>query len=147
MKVNTYLFGEVEVNPDTVITFPKGLIGFAQQQRYFLVHETDQDDVTSFTLQSIDEPTLAFQIIDPSTLGYSYELLLSDEENELLCSPAVDQVAVMQVLMKNEEGVGTKVSPNLRAPLLINTQARVGIQKAMETFRPNIVLSNLVSSV
>jgi tRNA G46 methylase TrmB len=37
--------------------------------------------------------------------------------------------------------------PNLRAPLVINTKARVGLQKIMETMLPNITLSNLASAV
>ncbi|MFZ1244379.1 MAG: flagellar assembly protein FliW [Azonexus sp.] len=39
------------------------------------------------------------------------------------------------------------MSPNLRAPLVINTRTRVGIQKVMENLRPNIILSNLTSPV
>ena len=40
-----------------------------------------------------------------------------------------------------------EISPNLRAPLLINTKALLGYQKIMEKFVPNVTLSNLASSV
>ncbi|UCV13513.1 flagellar assembly protein FliW [Quatrionicoccus australiensis] len=147
MKVDTYLFGSVEVNPEKVITFPNGLVGFESSTRFTLVHENDAGESASFTLQSLDDPTLAFQIVDPTTLGYNYELALSDAENALLQTPVASDVAVMQVLFKKEEGGKAVISPNLRAPLVINTKARVGLQKVMETFRPNITLSNLSSSV
>ena len=78
MKVDTYLFGSVEVNPEKVITFPNGLVGFESSTRFTLVHENDVGESASFTLQSLDDPTLAFQIVDPTTLGYNYELALSD---------------------------------------------------------------------
>lgn len=147
MKVETYLFGAVEVSPEKVITFPNGLVGFEQSKRYMLVHEEGAAQPSSFTLQSLDDPMLAFQIVDPSTLGFNYELALSDAENALLQSPPPEDVVVMQVLFRKEEDGKASITPNLRAPLVINTKSRVGLQKVMETMRPNITLSNLSSSI
>lgn len=147
MKIETYLFGSVEVNPETVITFPVGLVGFESAKRFMLVHEETKGELASFTLQSIDEPTLAFQIIDPTALGFNYELGLSDAENAMLQSPAGEDVAVMLVMFKQEGEENGGIRPNIRAPLLINTRARVGLQKIMEKVLPNVTLSNLVSSV
>lgn len=147
MKIETYLFGAVEVSPEKVITFPSGLAGFEQNKRFMLAHEEGQEHPVSYTLQSLDDPTLAFQIVDPSTLGFNYELELTDAENALLQSPAPEDVVVMQVLFKANEGGKAAITPNLRAPLLINTKARVGLQKIMESMRPNITLSNLANAV
>jgi flagellar assembly factor FliW len=147
MKIETYLFGAVEVSPEKIITFPSGLFGFEQSKRFMLAHEEGKEHPASFTLQSLDDPTLAFQIVDPRTLGFNYELELSDAENALLQSPVPEDVAVMQVLFKKDEGGKAVITPNLRAPLLINTKARVGLQKIMENLRPNITLSNLTNAV
>lgn len=147
MKVDTYLFGAVEVDPAKVIEFPNGLVGFEQNKRFMLVHEDGQAQTASYTLQSLDDPNLAFQIVDPVTLGFHYELDLSDAESALLKTPAPEDVLVMQLLFKKEEGSQTQIMPSLRAPLLINTKARVGMQKVMETLRSNITLSNLASAV
>lgn len=147
MKIETYLFGAVEISPEKVISFPNGLVGFEESKRYTLVHEDDKAEAASFTLQSLDDPNLAFQIVDPATLGFNYELLLSDAENALLQSPATEDIAVMQLLFKKEVDGKAVISPNLRAPLVINTRARVGLQKVMESLRPNITLSNLSSPV
>lgn len=145
MQVETYLFGAVDIDPEKIITFPNGLVGFENCTRYTLVQETGQG--STFTLQSLDEPALAFQIVDPTTLGFNYELALTDAENALLQSPAAEDVAVMQVLYKKEGAGKAEIAPNLRAPLLINLQAKVGLQKVMETCRPNVTLSNLASAV
>lgn len=147
MQVQTYLFGTVEVTPEKVITFPKGLVGFEKSTRFMLAHEATGGQPASFTLQSLDEPELAFQIVDPTTLGFNYELNLSDDENALLGSPAAEDVAVMQVLFKKEEDGKAVITPSLRAPLVINTRGRVGLQKVMETMRSNVTLSNLASEV
>lgn len=147
MKVETYLFGGVEVDPEKVITFPNGLVSFEGKTRFTLVHEEGKGQPASFTLQSLDDPFLAFQIVDPTTLGFNYDLLLSDAENALLQSPAPEDVAVMQVLFKSEGEGKAAISPNLRAPLVINVKARVGLQKVMENMQTNITLSNLSSAV
>lgn len=146
MKVETYLFGQIDVAPEKVISFPKGLVGFESNRRFTLAHEEGKYGPDSFTLQSLDDPTLAFQIIDPAALGFNYELVLSNEESALLQAPAPADVAVMLVLFKQEEGKPS-VTPNLRAPLVINLKARIGLQKVMEVLRPNITLSNLASAV
>ena len=147
MKVETYLFGSVEVSPEKVIDFPNGLVGFESNKRYMLAHESTDGQPTSFTLQSVDDPMLAFQIVDPTSLGFHYELELSDAENALLGAPAAEDVLVMQVLSKSEEAGSKGINPNLRAPLLINTKARIGMQKIMERCVPNVTLSNLASPV
>jgi len=147
MKVETYLFGAIEVSPEKIINFPNGLAGFEQSTRFMLAHEESKEHPASYTLQSLDEPTLAFQIVDPTTLGFDYELALNDAESALLQSPAPEDVVVMQVLFRNDEGGKAAITPNLRAPLVINTRARVGIQKVMENLRQNIILSNLTSAV
>lgn len=147
MRVQTYLFGEIEVSPDKIIDFPAGLVGFEDCKRYTLAHADDQADPLTFTLQSLDDPMLAFEIVDPAVSGFSYELVLSDEESALLQTPAADDVVVMQMLYRKGEGKDAPLTPSLRAPLVINTKARVGLQKVMETLRSNVVLSNLASNV
>lgn len=147
MKVETYLFGAVEVDPEKVISFPDGLSGFESSKRFMLVHEASEGVPASYTLQSLDNPTLAFQIADPSALGFQYELALSDAETALLQTPAPDDIAVMLLLYKQDGETKAGLGANFRAPLIINTRARVGIQKVIGRPRSNITISNLSSAV
>lgn len=146
MQVQTYLFGTIEVSPEQVITFPQGLLAFEDKTRFMLAHEEDKGTPASFTLQSLDDPELAFQIMDPSPLGFSYEMELTDEEDALLKSPSAEDVAVMLILYKQEEE-GSGIAPSLRAPLIINLKERVGLQKLLAQVSTNITLSNLASKV
>lgn len=147
MKVDTYLFGSVDVDPEKVIEFPKGLPAFENCKRFMMIHESDKGVPTSLTLQSLDDPMLAFQIADPTAFGFNYELELTDEEMALLRTPAPEDVLVMQMLYKNEDEGKAPITGNFRAPLLINTKARVGLQKVMDVCRQSITLSNLTSVV
>ena len=145
MKVDTYLFGSIEIGPEQVIEFPGGLINFESSKRFTLIHEPAEGDPVSYTLQSLDDPGLAFQIIDPAALGFTYELALSDAEDAALKLTRPEDAIVMLVLFKQEEKATAGLGANLRAPLIINTQSRLGMQKLIPSVRPNVVLSNLVS--
>lgn len=147
MQVETYLFGPVEADPEKVISFPAGLTGFEDNKRFMLVHEAEGGEPASYTLQSLDNPALAFQIADPGALGFHYELALSDAEAALLQSPATEDIAVMLLLFKQEAEGNAGLSANFRAPLIINTRARVGFQKVISRPRSNITISNLSSAV
>lgn len=150
MKVETYLFGSVEVNPGTVIEFPNGMVGFEANKRYQLIHEAAEGETpSSFTLQSLDDPHLAFQIIDPTVLGFEFELALTEAETALLqlgTNGAEKDVAVMLVLFKQGESQPV-IGASVRAPLIINTKARTGLQKVIQRARPNLMISNLSSGV
>lgn len=151
MKIETFLFGEIDVTPEQIIRFPKGLLAFEDNQQFMLIHETEKGEPVSFTLQSLDDPSVAFQIIDPAALGFSYELGLSNEDSATLMYPKPEDLVVMQILFRQEdgqeEGAHGGISANVRAPLIINTKERVGIQKLIEHPRPNITISNLSSAV
>ena len=42
MKVNTRLFGEIEVAEDRIITFTQGLMGFEEYTRYTLIYNSEK---------------------------------------------------------------------------------------------------------
>lgn len=146
MQVKTHLFGTIDIDPDTIITFPEGITGFADSKRYKLVHEEAVGQPVSFTLQSLDNAGVAFQIIDPTAIGFQYELELSAEEQAALKAEKAEDVAVMLVLFKAEES-NKQIGANVRAPLLINPVTRLGMQKVIQNYRPNITLSNLSTAV
>lgn len=147
MKVQTYLFGEIEVDPAKVITFPNGLVGFENDKRFMLAHESGQGEAASYTLQSLDNPNVAFQIVDPAAIGFHYELKLTDAETALLQTPSAEDLVVMLILFKPESEKARGIAANIRAPLILNTKARVALQKPIEQVRTNVTISNLVSSV
>jgi flagellar assembly factor FliW len=144
-QVETFLFGRIEVKPEQVIAFPAGLVSFEDKKRFTLVHETDAGDPVSFTLQSLEDPALAFQIIDPAALGFSYELSLTDEESAAIQLADPADAAVVLLLYKKEGKATAGLGASLRAPLIINTRTRLGLQKLLPKLKPNVVLSNLLN--
>lgn len=146
MKVETFLFGTIEIDPDTLISFPDGLLGFEKCTRFKLVHEAEHgEQPASFTLQSVDNSSLALQIIDPLALGFHYELELTTEEAAKLQLADPKEAAVMLAIYKHGEEKG--IGANIRAPILLNPSKRLGIQKVMQEVKPSVTLTNLSTAV
>ena len=74
MEISTSRFGPIELNDDSVLDFPDGLPGFEHTRRYFLVpHKTVGGQASPFRwLQCVDEPALAFPVVNPWTVRPDY---------------------------------------------------------------------------
>ncbi|WP_137939683.1 flagellar assembly protein FliW [Chitinivorax sp. B] len=136
MHLQSTRFGEIEIDPESVITFPEPLPGFEQSHRYKLFHEDKQNPIVLW-LQSVDEPDVVFSLIDPATLGLHYEIMLSDEECVRLGVSNPSSVVVLLMVAKD----GDRLDPKPYAPILINVESRIGMQKP--GVRASIVFSNV----
>ncbi len=92
MKVETTRFGSQEIEQNTILNFPNGLFSNNKEQNsqskdFKLFHKVDSEfGPVVFWLQAIDDPDTAYTIIDPSLLGFYYDVSLPDEDYELLNS-------------------------------------------------------------
>ncbi|HEX8961744.1 MAG TPA: flagellar assembly protein FliW [Rhodocyclaceae bacterium] len=125
MKIESPRFGTLEVDPSSIIEFPRGLLGFEDCKRYTLL-EPQSEEAKYFILQSIDDPALAFHVADPSLFGFTYEISLSDEETAEIGLKDPSEAAVAVILSKPHET--SRISANLQAPLIINHASRRGLQ-------------------
>jgi flagellar assembly factor FliW len=126
MNIDNPHSAALEVIPERVIEFPVGLAGFENLHRYTLFHPESEGGVAPryFILQALEDPGVAFNIADPEMFGFSYEITLSDEEGAALDMADPAEAAVAVILVKE----GGQLRANLKAPLIINTRARRGIQ-------------------
>lgn len=122
MEVHTARFGTIEIEEDRVITFPKGLLGFADQRRYCLLQPND--DACFFWLQCLDDPNLAFVITDPNLFVKEYSVPVRDDQLESLGLEKLENAQVFVIVNK----VDSTLTGNLQGPLVINTISRVGEQ-------------------
>jgi flagellar assembly factor FliW len=127
MKFTLTRFGSevVDIDPQTVITFPRGILPFDNCTRYKLFHEEGKPSV--FWLQSLDDADVLFSVTDPSLLNLSYDVTLSEEEQALLQAVPGEELQLAVVLYKNENGV----QANSRAPIILNISKRLGLQKTL----------------
>ena len=107
-------FGDVELDDDTVVEFPNGLIGL-RGTRYALV---PHDDTGTFLwLHSMEDPDLALPVTKPWTFFPSYEVELSDSEAERIGVSDPAEAEVFVTVRAAEEA--KNFSANLRAPIIV----------------------------
>lgn len=125
MDVRTTRFGVVTIADDRVITFPKGLLGFSRQTQFCLLEPGE--DSCFFWLQSLDEPSLAFVVTDPSLFVPEYAVPIRPEQMRELGLERLEDAQVFVIVNK----VDQQMTGNLQGPLVINTLTRTGEQMVM----------------
>lgn len=125
MKCTSTRFGSFEVRDDSVLTFPSGLLGFPEQQRYVIL---DHDTEAPFKwLQSIEEPALAFVIMDPTMFHSDYHIdIPADALAEIRCEER-EEPALVVILTIPSDDPG-RITANLRGPLVIGHKTKLGKQ-------------------
>jgi flagellar assembly factor FliW len=144
MKFHSTQFGMQEVDPESILTFPNGMLGFEKSTRYKLFHNDQEQQVVVHWLQSIDEPDVAFALVDPAVFGLNYEFALTDEEERLLQMDSVDDIAVLLIAYKPQPDADSKASinANINGPIVLNTRTRLGMQKVLVGLEADVTLKS-----
>ena len=147
MDIQSKLLGNQEVNPETIITFPRGIPGFEDETRFKLFHMEGSEIV--YWLQSLDNEELTFSVAHPSHFNINYSFVLTDEEEQLLELQSSDDLLILILLHKDEESESGKptIKGSIKSPLLINTQKRIGLQKVLVRIEQSITLTEKVSEI
>ncbi len=128
MKIKTTRFGELEVNPNDVITFSEGLLGFENLKKYFVVDPGDSTLI--LWLQSTEDDKVAFPIIEPKIFKPDYiAKLLPADLNGLELETL--QTAKLYSILTIPANV-TEMSANLKAPVVVNSAKKVGKQIVLQ---------------
>lgn len=131
MKINTRLFGEVEISDDKVITFENGIIGFPDMKRFALIHDEDVGKGAGIRyMQSLDEANFAMPVMDPLIVKPDYD---PEVEDELLkgVGPVTENNLLVLVTVSVPSDL-TRMSVNLRGPLIINVETHNACQVIVE---------------
>lgn len=127
MIVNTKLFGTIDLAEEKIITFEQGIIGFEFLKKFAILYDLDNKDSRKVSwLQSLDEPQLAFPIINPFLVKQDYNPEISDQSLSELGEVKEESLSVLVTLTVPKEV--EKMSCNLKAPLVINVETRKGAQ-------------------
>lgn len=132
MKLITKHFGEIEIDPKKIINFIDGIPGF-DNQKQFIIIDNPEEDIPFKWLQSIDEPELAFVIIDPFIFKDDYEFDIPKHITEKLKIKEEKDVLVYSIVVIPEDI--TQMTANLLGPVIINTNEMLGKQIVLEDNR------------
>lgn len=148
MKIKSNVFGEQEADPESILTFPKGMPGFENLTRYKLFHEDKDQPVVHF-LQSVDDPNVSFSVVDPALLGLNYQFVLTDQEEQLLKLESADDIMVLLIAYKPQPNTAAKanISANIDGPIVLNVRSRLGMQKVLVGLQAEVTLKSMPPAV
>lgn len=116
MKIDTEQFGEIEIKESDIIEFVGGILGFDEYDKFVLV-PFDEESPFSF-LQSIDEPSLAFIVINPMEFYIDYEPDIPDDDLKDIEVTSSESVVIASLVTISEKAEDTTM--NLMAPIVLN---------------------------
>lgn len=122
MHCRSTRFGAFEIQDESILTFPTGLLGFPESHRFVILdHDTD---APFKWLQSLDESGVAFVIIDPDLFHSDYRVEISADALAEVKATGQDEL-ILSVLLTIPSGDPTGITANLRGPLLMNTRTKL----------------------
>lgn len=128
LTIDSTRFGQIEVDPESVVEFPHGMIGFESRRFALVAREPDADFLW---LHSLEDPALALPVTDPRRFFSAYEVELADEERERLGLPQLTATDIYVTVRASDQLEG--FTANLRAPIVISAgQGHQVINQAAE---------------
>jgi flagellar assembly factor FliW len=122
MQIHTTRFGCLEVDPDSVICFPAGMLGLEDCRQWALL--ADVHNPALGWLQCTTRGDVALAVVSPRRYVPGYQLRLSRGELAPLQLTDVAHAEVLAIVSRNHQ----TMTLNLKAPLVINAEKRLGRQ-------------------
>lgn len=130
MLARTTRFGEIVVEPSSLLELPQGLLGFPEERCYCLLVSGPESPVQ--WLQSVARPELAFLVVNPHEFFPDYEVFLEDDAAAELGLEQPEEAAILALLSLQED---RSVTANLVGPIVVNTRTRQGLQVVLDADR------------
>ena len=124
-KIIETRLGRQVISLDKVIHFPRGLMGFEDQHEFTLLQI--KPGASFLVLQSMTDPRLGLLVADPYCFMEDYQIRINEAEQTILNITSREQVAIL-VTVSIPPGQPEKTALNLSGPILINHDARLGLQ-------------------
>jgi flagellar assembly factor FliW len=116
MIVNTYLFGNIEINDEEILTFEHGIPGFEHLHTFAYIRESEESLFTH--LQALEDGDITFIITNPFLFYPEYDFILPDSAKEELGLTGEKDVEVWSIVTLGEKV--EEATMNLLAPIVAN---------------------------
>jgi len=122
MRITTVRFGKIDVDQADVLRFPSGLPGLEDCRDWALLADSDNNALG--WLQSTTRGDIALAVVCPRRFVPDYQVRIPRSELTPLALADMRQAQVVVVVGKTATGLAL----NLKAPIVINLEARTGRQ-------------------
>ena len=124
MIIETTRFGTVNVEDCDIISFPEGMLGFSKILEYVLVERVD--DALFVWLQALKKGSVAFPLLEPQIFERNFKVEIDEQDRKLLKLDDVKHAKVFAIVTIPSDP--TKMTANLKAPIVINLKERLAKQ-------------------
>jgi len=129
MKLTGTRFSTIEYETEDILTIVDGLIGFPDSTHYVLVCSKPESPFR--WLQSIEEPELAFLVVDPANYFPDYRPSMPDSMATAL-ELTEETPRIVYCTVSIPAGKPEDMTLNLLAPIVINATKRIACQTVVE---------------
>ncbi len=133
MEIQGTRFGVLEFDESEVIRLEEGLLGFPLSRRFLLFPYGENSSF--FWLQSVDEPEIAFIVINPFDFFSDLEFVVQDGDAEAIGLARGEDVEIF-TLVTIPEGRPEEMRTNLAGPVVVNVTNRQGRQVLIKEYSP-----------
>lgn len=130
MIYKTRDFGEREIPDSKIITFKQPLFGFEDYTRYTMIFDEEIGEQIMW-LQSLDESSLCFLLIDPTQYESFFKPELTKEQEDALGEGNCECWVVLSAKDDFE-----KSTVNLKSPIFVNSDTNTASQVILEQDYP-----------
>jgi len=123
-QLETKRWGMLQYREEDVITFPFGLLGFEHLHQWALF--VAQDHPPFQWMVSIEDPDVAFVVVDPLLICPDYAPKVSRRELEHLQVESLDDLRLLSIVTLGRKPEDATI--NLSGPLFINVKKKIGKQ-------------------
>lgn len=127
MKIATTRFGELDLDDSKIIVMPDGIVGFPEK-RFTLL--TPENHAPFCWFQSVDNPALAFVVLDARQAFPDYKVSLTPEEYEKLQLDERSEVVILLVVTLASDP--SNITVNLQGPVVLNPDRMIAKQIILE---------------
>jgi len=125
LEINTSRFGIINYEKPDIIWMARGFLGFDELKRFVIVSIQGQEPFKWY--QSIENPNVAFLMIDPLFFKSDYVVEVNPKDITILGASTPEDITLF-VLVTIPKGRPDKMSANLQGPLAINMKNNLGAQ-------------------
>ena len=126
MVINTLQFGEIEIEEDKILNFPKGLIGFDNCKNFVLISDEDLEPFQWLICIDEGNEEIGFPLLPPFLIVQDYMKNLPKEIRQEFEKGEDCPLNILNVI--TIKGNNDEMTVNLRGPVLIDVDKKEGRQ-------------------
>jgi len=120
-------FGEVDYDPENLLTFPAGIIGFPDLRKFIVMPNKKKGPL--FWIQSVEDPQIAFVLTDPTNFFLDYSVAPDEAEKKHLHIKQEESWFILSVVTVPSHH---EITVNLAAPIIFAPSSNRAIQVILE---------------